>query len=257
MGTLPGAAVELKQVHFSYPPNGNKVGLPLLRDFSFSVGTGTIVCIMGASGVGKSTIGRLMTGVLKPDRGEVNWSTQFKSSADVIYIDQYPMNSIFPWQSVRRNIEYPLYKLHWGEKEIRERTSSLLDLFRLEHLSQSYPVNLSGGELQRLAVARGLSWRPKLVVLDEAFSALDSRLKEDVLDVTYRLAIKDQSTLVLIIHSLSDVLAIASRCVILGRRPLGIVLDQEISLPYPRVDGTTEYSATQDTLIEVLRHGLI
>jgi NitT/TauT family transport system ATP-binding protein len=257
MNSYQEDAVRLENIGFSYGTGQNGLPRSLYKNFSFSLPIGSIVAVMGTSGAGKSTFGRLLTKMLKPEQGEISWSSNFKCTSDMVYIDQQPLNSIFPWQTVQRNVEYPLQKLKWSKGDTQERAAYLLSSFRLEHLSETYPRNLSGGELQRLAVARGVSWRPKLVVLDESFTALDRRIKNEVLSTLYSLSVKDQMTVLLITHNLSDVLALANRCVILGSRPVNIISNLEINLAYPRIEGTPDYMAVQDRLIEVLKHGLI
>src|SRR5574340_192791 len=251
--SAPGtSAVEMGLVSFSYDTATNGA---LYTDFSLRVQPGSIVAIMGASGSGKSTLARLLAGILAPQAGAVSWSEELRAKSAVVYVDQHPMNSVFPWQRVRANIEYPLRKLGWDRTATRDRLAYLLALFRLEAMQGSYPAHLSGGELQRVALARCLSWRPKLVVLDEPFSALDGKVKEEIAGALRELAGRDQITLVLITHNISDALALATRCVVIGQRPVRILCDHDSGgggeSPGPDQD------AMQQALINSIRHGLV
>lgn len=111
---------------------------------------GSIVTIMGSQRIGKSTLGRIMAGILIPRSGAVGHSPDFMRSADVVYVDQHPLNSVFPWQTVLDNVRYPLEKPNWEGSERRDHICYLMNLFRLSALTNVYPAQLSGGELQRL-----------------------------------------------------------------------------------------------------------
>jgi ABC-type nitrate/sulfonate/bicarbonate transport system ATPase subunit len=246
----------MRGVDFSYcsAPNGSK---SLYSGFELSIGQGSVVALMGASGCGKSTLGKMMARIIGPTAGRIEWSPQFSRRADVVYMDQHPMNSIFPWQTVHRNLEYPLQKLGWGEPETRARVSYLASLFRLETLLNSLPAQISGGELQRLALARCLSWRPELVILDEPFAALDRNLKADIILALHELATKDGMTVVLITHSVSDALAIGMRYVVIGDRPVRIMSDLTFKSPHPRERTAFDYERMEKALIACIREGLV
>jgi len=250
-------ALELTGVDFSYPARSDNSNGHLYVDFSLSVEQGSILALMGASGSGKSTLGRIMAGILSPQGGQVRWSPQFKDRWDVVYIDQHPMNSVFPWQTVAKNIKYPLEKLGWERAQRRERICYLMSLFRLGALADAYPASLSGGELQRLALARCLSWRPELVILDEPFSALDRKVKSEIGAALHELAVKDGMTLVLITHNVGDALALGTRCVVIGQRPVRVTSDLEFRSGFPREAGTPDYRNMQQALINGIRDGLV
>ncbi len=248
-------ALRMRGVDFSYCAAVN--GAALYSGFELAIEQGSVVAVMGASGCGKSTLGKMMARIIAPTAGRVEWAAHFGKRADVVYMDQHPMNSIFPWQTVRRNLEYPLDKLGWGELESRARVGYLAALFRLEGVIDSLPAQISGGELQRLALARCLSWRPGLVILDEPFSALDRDVKSNISHALHELAAKDGMTVVLITHNVSDALAIGTRYVIVGDRPVRIVSDLEFKSPHPRERGTLDYDAMEKALIACIRDGLV
>jgi NitT/TauT family transport system ATP-binding protein len=254
------AAVRMQGVHFAYcttvDAKPGETG-QLYTGFNLAIEQGTIVSLMGASGCGKSTLGKILAGIIRPTAGRIEWSPQFKKKSDVVYIDQHPMNSVFPWQSVRRNLEYPLEKLGWGEEESHARIAYLVSLFHLDGLLDTFPAQISGGELQRLALARCLSWKPELVILDEPFSALDRNVKSEIIGALHELAASDGMTLVLITHNISDALAVGTRCIVIGERPVRIISDLEFTTPYPREEGTADYDKMQQMLISGIRDGLV
>jgi NitT/TauT family transport system ATP-binding protein len=252
----PSSAVELERITFSYPARSDGDGR-LYEDFSLQVALGSILALMGPSGSGKSTLGRLMAGILTPQAGALRWSPQLAQRWDIVYVDQHPMNSIFPWLTVAENIKYPLKKLGWDRGRRQERVCYLMSLFRMGGLADGYPASLSGGELQRLALARCLSWKPQLVILDEPFSALDRKVKAEIIAALQEVATRDRMTLVLITHNVADALALGKRYIVIGQRPVRIISDLEFTTPYPREWGTPEYVTTQQALIDGIRDGLV
>ena len=248
-------AVEVRDMDFRYERNHESD--PLFRRFSLRILKGTVVAVMGPSGSGKSTLGRMIAQMLRPQGGNVTWADDFTRPNDLVYIDQQAMNCVFPWQRVRRNIEYPLRKLKWQSVEISHRVKEMLNLFKLDHLAEAFPANLSGGELQRLSVARSLSWKPKCAVLDESFSALDAKTKDEILVAVRRLAETEKMTLILITHNLADALAVADRCVLLGRRPVEIIADQQLHLEFPRHDGSAAYQQARDNLLNTIKDAIL
>jgi NitT/TauT family transport system ATP-binding protein len=256
-GKSTGSALEMESVGFSYPSRTPPGDHNLYDGFSLRVEQGSILAIMGTSGSGKSTLGRMMAGILTPQAGKVTRSPDFRSQSDVVYIDQHPINSVFPWQTALANIEYPLHKLGWDGARRRERVSYLVSLFRLDGVTDSYPAQLSGGELQRVALARCLSWRPELVILDEPFSALDGKVKAEIISALHELATRDGNTLVLITHNVADAIALGTRCVVIGKRPVEIISDLEFRSRFPREEGAPGYEAMEQALIEGIRSGLV
>lgn len=251
------SALHIEGIDFSYLAPSDGVEGPLYQDFSLRIEQGSIVAVMGTSGAGKSTLGRIMAGILTPRNGIVRRSPDFARPSDLVYVDQHPMNGVFPWQTVVENIRYPLEKLKWDGARRRDRICYLMSLFRLGALADAYPAQLSGGELQRLALSRCLSWQPKLVILDEPFSALDGKVKAEITCALHELALRDRLTLVLITHNASDALALSTRCVILARRPVRVISDLTYQTGFPRDETTPDYGLMQQALIEGLRDGLV
>lgn len=250
-------ALQLEGIDFSYLAPSDGVEDPLYQGFSLRIEQGSIVAIMGTSGAGKSTLGRLMAGIIAPRGGVVRRSTDFTRPSDLVYVDQDPMNGVFPWQTVVENVRYPLERLRWDAARRRDRICHVMNLFRLGPLANAYPAQLSGGELQRLALARCFSWQPKLVILDEPFSALDSRVKAEITCALHQLALGDRLTLVLITHNVSDALALGMRCVVLAKRPVRVVSDLAYRSGFPRDANAPDYDAMQQALINGIRDGMV
>lgn len=254
--TLTTAAMCLSNIGFSFGPPGETDG-PLLETFSLRVALRESVALMGASGLGKSTLGMLLGGLLQPQTGAIERHASLGRPRDVVYLDQDPLNTLFPWQTARENVEYPLRRLGSTASEARRRADELLAVLGLSRRADAFPRSLSGGERQRLALARVLGWGPGLLVLDESFSALDVGTRADAIDIVRDACAEQSITLVIITHSVADVMALATRCVVLGSRPLQVVADLAIDAPFPRAETDPAYVAARERLIDAVRDGLL
>jgi len=250
-------AAKVQHLSFSYREGRAEQAIALYRDFSLSFKADSIVAIMGRSGSGKSTLARTLIGDLPVDSGVIAWREDFQETYHVSYVDQSFGDTLHWWHRVWQNLDWPLRKRRWARPERAARVKALLRAFGLTELADSFPRQLSGGERQRLAVARCLSWKPHCLILDEALNALDSDTKRTIIAALRSLATEDKMTVILITHALADTLALADRCVLLGKTPVEILGDFEISLPHPRDENSPEYREAQEPLIEVLRHGYL
>ena len=250
-------ALEVQHLSFTYKEGRGERPTTLYRDFSLSIEAGSIVAVMGPSGSGKSTFARALIGDLPVDPGVISWREDFRETYHVSYVDQSYDYTLHPWHRAWKNLDWPLRKRRWPRAERATRVEALLHAFGLTQLADSFPKQLSGGERQRVAVARCLSWKPRCLILDESLSALDSNTKRSIITALRSLATEDGMTVILITHILADTLALADRCILLGKRPVEILGDFEISLPHPRDEDSPEYREAQEPLIEVLRHGYL
>ena len=121
-------AVEVERVAFSYPARSDNGDGTLYEDFSLEVELGSRFVLMGPSGAGKSTLGRMLARIMTPQAGEVRWSHEFTHRWDVVYLDQHPINSVFPWLTVANNIKYPMKKLGWERSKRQDRMCYLMSL---------------------------------------------------------------------------------------------------------------------------------
>ena len=250
--------IVLQDVGFDYTPDASQSRAGgLIQGFSLEVCKGGALGIMGASGSGKSTLAKIISGMYEPQTGTVSRSPDLLHAHDVVYVDQYALNSVFPWLSVEKNLAHPLRRLKRPAEECLERIRSLLDAFKLAHLSHAYPAQLSGGEQQRLALARCLSWMPSVLVLDETFSALDRQTKDELQSSLRNVIRYHQITLVLVTHNVADVLALCSRCIVIGERPMRMLADLELDDPAARDVSAEGFRRAESWLMGLIRNGTI
>ena len=185
----------------------------ILENYTFNVDKYEILLIKGKSGIGKSTILNLIAGFEKPCSGEilldgVNITNEKIEKRNIGYLFQE--YALFPHLNVYQNISYGIS--HLNKKEIEKRVSELLDIVQMTGFEKRYPNDLSGGEKQRIALARSLANRPKLLLLDEPFSSLNEELK-DKLRIDLRNILKSQKITAIIVSHDSDDKVIADRVI--------------------------------------------
>ena len=194
--------LELKDLSHSY--DGSEISL---KNINLTVNKAEKVSILGPSGSGKSTLLRLIAGLEKPYSGTITIQGKVVSDQDHLVAPEkrnvglvVQNKALFPHLTVQKNIGF-------GIKKNQEKTkiiSDLLNLFKIEHLSNKYPHEISGGEQQRTAIARSMAPGPELLMLDEPFSALDRELKEELYAELNQIFKERQRTIILVTHDLDE-----------------------------------------------------
>ncbi|ORV50270.1 nitrate ABC transporter ATP-binding protein [Mycolicibacter engbaekii] len=185
----------------------------VLRNIDFSVGDGEFVAVLGASGSGKSTLLRVLAGLETLDGGTVTWhSAGNRPRTGVVF--QRPL--LMPWLSVADNVTYARrFAAHRAEFD-QARAAELMARFGVDQLADRYPDQLSGGQAQRVAILRAVATNPRLLLLDEPFSALDPTTRTDLQGWLGQLAAELRVTVVLVTHDVDEALRLAERIVLLG-----------------------------------------
>lgn len=191
-----------------------------VADASFDVAEGTILGLVGESGSGKTTLLRMIAGLETPGTGTIQLDGRVLSSpARVVEPEHrgiglvFQHHALFPHLTVERNIGFGIHRLPRAER--KSRIASLLELTRLQGKEKRFPHELSGGERQRVALARALAPEPRLLLLDEPFSSLDARLRQNVRDETRAILKARGATAIFVTHDTSDALAVSDQMVIL------------------------------------------
>jgi NitT/TauT family transport system ATP-binding protein len=201
---------------------------------SFAVKAGEVVSVIGPSGCGKSTLFNIIGGLLDGYEGHVMVEGRTVSGPHAAIGMVFQEESTFPWRTVIENVAFPLELAGMVKIERLERAREYLQLVGLRGFERHYPSELSGGMRQRVAIARTLAFRPKILLMDEPFAALDEQtrflLGDKVLQIQQQLA---QTTL-LITHNIAEAVQLSDRVVVMTYRPGRVKRIVSIDLPRPR-----------------------
>jgi NitT/TauT family transport system ATP-binding protein len=208
--------------------------LTVLDDVSFTVENGQFVAIVGASGCGKTTMLNLIAGLVTGQAGELSVSghTPQPGHPDVAYL--FARDSLLPWRTVAGNVELGMEIRGLGKKERAARALDYLERVGLGAYAQAYPAQLSHGMRQRVALARTIAQQPKIILLDEPFSALDAQTKILLQGVFVDLWEDIKSTVILITHDLGEAITLANRVLLFSSRPGRVKTDVDVPLVRPR-----------------------
>ncbi len=222
-------ALEIKNITMNYQDINSEV--TAIDNISLKVKEGEFVVIIGPSGCGKSTLLSILCGILKPSSGEV-YINGVKTSGitpKVGYMLQ--SDNLLEWRTIYKNILLGLEIQHRVNDESIEYANKLLKTYGLYEFRESYPSQLSGGMRQRAALIRTLVTKPDILLLDEAFSALDYQTRLSVTDDVYSIIKNEKKTTIMVTHDIPEGISMADRVVVLSKRPAVIQKIHNIEFP--------------------------
>ncbi|WKY48689.1 ABC transporter ATP-binding protein [Eubacteriaceae bacterium ES3] len=207
------AVISIKGLSKAY---NNKV---VLKDIDMKIMPGELICIVGSSGCGKTTLLNLVGGFIKAEHGEIlldGYKIEKPSRQCIMVFQEF--DQLFPWKTVRKNVEFPLEKIktRYTKEEIRESVSHYLKLVKLSDYDTYYPSQLSGGMKQRTALARALALTPKVLLMDEPFGSLDAQTKRELQDNLLEIKEATKTTVLFVTHDIREAMILADRIVVLN-----------------------------------------
>lgn len=215
--------------------NGETVAL---NGVSFDIAENEFICVVGPSGCGKSTLLNIIAGLGTPTSGKVyvdNKEVVGTGSERGVVFQQY---ALFPWLTVRKNIEFGLKLKKLNKKEINEITNRYLDMVDLREFAESYPKELSGGMKQRVAIARAYAVNPEVLLMDEPFGALDAQTRTQLQSELLKTWETERKTCFFITHDVDEAIILAQKVIIMSARPGRVKEIININIPYPRTQET-------------------
>ncbi|MCI8342577.1 MAG: ABC transporter ATP-binding protein [Firmicutes bacterium] len=244
--------LKFENVSFTY--DGDEE--PMIKNLSFDVGEGDFVCLIGASGCGKSTIFRLINGLEKAESGNIffNGEDVENAGSHSAYMPQRDL--LFPWRTIEKNICLPMEIQKKSKAEMNESAEKMLREVGLWEYRNKFPKDLSGGMRQRASFARTLMTGSRLLLLDEPFSALDSLTKISLQEWLLEEWQKHNKTILFVTHDVEEAIFLSKKIFVIKTRPITAFEEYEIPLGYPRnreLMKNSEIVELKEKLIENLR----
>lgn len=225
----------------------------VLENISIEVERGEFVTFLGPSGCGKSTLLKLVSGLSPVNEGQVqvNGMTPENARESMSFIFQDA--TLLPWRTVEQNVGLGL-ELESAARQLRkDRVAQMLELVGLTHVAKSYPRQLSGGMKMRASIARALVSRPRILLMDEPFAALDEMTRDRLNEELLRLYAEQRWTVLFVTHSVVEAVFLSTRIVILAAHPGRVAHEIEIHLPWPRTADTRESMAFEEAVTRTSR----
>jgi NitT/TauT family transport system ATP-binding protein len=230
---------------------GDNADLVVLDDVSLSIRRGEIVGLLGRSGSGKSTLLRVIAGLLRPTSGEVLWCGAPVNGPNPGLSMVFQSFALFPWLTVLANVELGLEAISIPTAERRRRALEAIDLIGLDGFENAYPRELSGGMRQRVGFARALVVHPRLMLMDEPFSALDvltaETLRTDIVELWSEGRLPIESIL-MVTHNIEEAVLMCDRVLIFASNPGRVAAEIRIALPHPRHRADSAFRALVDDI---------
>jgi sulfonate transport system ATP-binding protein len=221
--------LEINQLNKSFVKERERIHV--LKDIDLQVKEGEFITVIGTSGCGKSTLLKAISGLDTDYSGEIQLDGERVTGPGIKQGVIFQEPRLFPWLTVERNIAA---NLSLNEIEIKKNVEKLINLVRLVGFEKAYPKELSGGMAQRVSIARALLRKPKILLLDEPFGALDaftrSHMQEALLDI-WR---EEKTSMVFVTHDIDEAIYLGNKIVIMSSRPGTIQKIVSIDLPFPR-----------------------
>ena len=235
------AALEIRKLNkYFYSDHGKAV--QALQDIDLTVNSGEFLILLGATGCGKTTLLNLIAGLDKPDEGRLNLDNTLKFSNNIAYVFQH--YTLFPWRTTLGNVTFSMEMRGLPRSQRKLEAVKLISKVGLKSFETSYPHELSGGMRQRAAIAQAIAMKPKLLLMDEPFGAVDDNTRAELQQMIIQLWKENQSTVIFVTHNIDEALILGDRVIVLSERPGRITQEYKIDLTRPRERMAKEFTNT-------------
>ncbi|MGE8657110.1 MAG: ABC transporter ATP-binding protein [Achromobacter sp.] len=243
------SVIEFSKLSYRHPG----ADAPVIQGLSLAIEAGSFVAVVGGSGVGKSTLLRAAAGLADPASGEVRFQAPARAgrrSRAVVFQD----SRLLPWRTVGGNVGYGLEGLGLDRDERQQRIDAALRLTGMGDYGRRWPHQLSGGQAQRVGIARALAVKPDLLLMDEPFSAVDAITRRHLQQELIRVWQASGAAVLFVTHDIEEAVFLADKVVVLGGRPANIAGDFDIALPRPRDRADPAFARQVAAIAHALEH---
>lgn len=214
--------------------SSRKGNVEAVRDFSLAVHKGEVVCLVGGSGCGKTTVLNMIAGFIAPSSGRILLEGKEIRGVDPRCAMVFQSYALFPWMTVKKNISFGPRLKGIPRKTRYEQAGRWIDMVGLKGFEESYPGELSGGMRQRVALCRALANEPDVLLCDEPFAALDAMTRQLLQQELLRIVQLAGQTVLFITHSIDEAIILSDRIIVMSARPGRVKAEYENDLPHPR-----------------------
>ncbi|GGR21308.1 ABC transporter ATP-binding protein [Agromyces mediolanus] len=257
--TLRDAPVRLSVRGLAKSYDTKRGSVPVIADLTFDVRVGEIACIVGPSGIGKTTLLKCLTGLQSISSGQalIDGRPIDGPPEEMALVFQEYTRSLMPWLTVEKNVRLPLNHLRLPAAEREERIRGALAAVGLAGAESKYPWQLSGGMQQRVAIARAIAYRPEVLVMDEPFASVDAQTRFELEDLCLRIREQFGMTIVVVTHDIDEAVYLSDRVIVLGERPARVTEIIDVDFGGARDQLTTravpEFAELRSEVFELIR----
>jgi NitT/TauT family transport system ATP-binding protein len=249
--SVPAPAIVVENLGLAFPARGHGAPSVIFENFDLEVARGEFVAVVGRSGVGKSTLLRILAGLARPSQGRFEIDVDARAAmrpTGLVFQD----SRLLPWRRIAANVALGLEGLGLARPECHRRALAALARVGLAAHADKWPHQLSGGQRQRVALARALAVEPALLLMDEPFGALDALTRRTLQDELREVATATGKTVIFVTHDVEEAVYLADRVVVLAGSPARIAGVHRIDLPSPR----SREAAAQSALVQAIHAAL-
>lgn len=227
--------------------------LKVLEDINLDIPDGQFVSLIGPSGCGKTTLINIISGLDKATEGEIIIEGQKVEGTHTDRIMVFQNAALFPWLNVYENVAFGLKNLNKSKEEIKIRVDEMLKKVHLYKFKDKYPHQLSGGMKQRVSIARSIVMDPKILLMDEPFSALDEQTRMLLHNELQQIWLETKKTIIFVTHNIREAVKLSDRVIVMGTRPGRIIDDITIEIEHPRQSTDPKVFYNEDFIFKKLK----
>lgn len=249
--------ITLKNISFKYIGDNGEV--EALQNINMNVQDGEFICLLGSSGCGKSTLLNIIAGLIKPTEGEAEMDNKVIEGPDWHRGVVFQSSTLYPWLNVKENISFGLKMRGFEKDEMDKLSDEFINLVGLNGFEKSKPYELSGGMRQRASLARVLVNRPRVILMDEPFGALDALTRQNMQSLIRRIWLKTKNTVFMITHDVDEALTLATKVIVMSKRPGTIISEFETDFTYSitnenheRTRYTSRYMELREEILDII-----